>query len=212
MRVLLVAGWLALVAAFSAGLGGVPSGGASRSDEIAVAMEFRRLAAMPSSQRSMNEDFMLGIAYYEGLPEAGVAPDPAKARELFENAFRKGYEYGAVHVLLSDIRANDAQLFLDDANRYLAANLDPSTKQKILKVVSDRMIETGNTKLAEPYLKILADFFDDPGAAVSLAVIYREGLDGRGANANLANSYLNKGCRNPLANEEIRSFCAQFRK
>ena len=181
-------------------------------DAADAAAQYRSLVAKPTSQRNAAEEFLLGIAHYEGVADLGVKPDPVRARDRFLSSFEKGYALAAVHVLMADVRADKPTMFMEDAERFMREKMPREAKFATIRYIANQMISAGNMKLAEPYLKMLADYYNDPGAAVSLATIYRDGIDGARMDARLADYYLNKGCADPAANQSTRIFCEQFRK
>lgn len=177
-----------------------------------VLKQFNYLKNLSDSQRDKREDFLLGIAYLNGLKDINLKANYQIARKYFMRSFDKGFSMASPYVIFADIKAS-AILQMEKDIRYfaIAKNSTKLSKYAVFKLVSALYIQNNDFKDATIYLRLLASKYNDSGSAVMLAIIYQRGLNGK-YNPQMANYFLNKGCRAKKSNKMTRVFCEQFRK
>lgn len=177
-----------------------------------VIKQFNYLKNLDDSQRGKREDFLLGVAYLNGLKDIGLKADYGLARKYFMRSFDKGFAMASPYVIFSDIKGSmPLQMDADIKYFMFAKNSTKLSKYAVLKLTSALYIQGNDFKDATTYLRLLASKYNDSGSAVMLAVIYQRGLNGK-QDPQMANYFLNKGCRSPKINKMTKVFCEQFRK
>jgi len=178
-----------------------------------ILKQFNYLKGLSDSQRDKREDFLLGIAYLNGLKDIHLKVDYTLARKYFMRSFEKGFAMASPYAIYTDIKGNMVLQMQADIKYFMyAKNSTKLSKFAILKMVSVLYIQGNDFKDALPYLRMLSSKYNDSGSAVMLAVIYERGLNGSKPDSQMANYFLNKGCNSPKLNKMTKVFCEQFKK